>query len=85
MEVNEIPFKLNALGDDLSVTLDITARPSLTFGIFAVGGLAGGVSAGLELEAPKVFTTATLVKGIFSALSASTRANSSCRGLKHLR
>lgn len=85
MTVNEIPFKLNALGDDLSVTLNITARPSLTLGIFAVGGLAGGVSAGLDLDAPKVFTTATLVKGIFPILLALARANISCRGLEHLR
>lgn len=84
MEVKEIPFKLNALGDDLSVTLNITARPSLTFGIFALGGIAGGVSAGLELDAPKVFTTATLVKGTFFVQTAFTRANSSCRSLKHL-
>lgn len=59
---NEIPLNVASLEGELSFGVNLTARPTFTFGILAVGGAAARLDAGFALDLPKVFAKVTAVK-----------------------
>lgn len=85
VDVDEIPFFLNQLEGELSFGLNITARPSITFGILAGGGKLAKLDAGFELDLPKVYAKATKRSSKTPLFSIGAFELTFRRGQRHLR
>ncbi|CCX12340.1 Similar to GPI anchored protein [Ajellomyces dermatitidis SLH14081]; acc. no. XP_002622069 [Pyronema omphalodes CBS 100304] len=62
--VKEIPFNLTSLDGEFSLGVNLTARPSFTFGIQLLEGVLATIDAGFELDLPKLYAKATAVTTI---------------------